>query len=126
MAGKFLSTLTIISAGFLMVAACAGDREAVVDEQLEAAEVSKQKTAAPRVEGQLMMRFKDSVSSERASEIFAQENVEVLTRYSDAQMFHIGLPEGLTVEQGIRQFSAYEEVDFVEPNQVYTTQDSRE
>lgn len=88
--------------------------------------MSKGSSTAPRVEGQLMIRFKDSVDPARAREILEQAGAEILTTYSDARMFHIGLPAQMSVEQGIEHFSAFEELDFVEPNQVYTTQESKE
>ena len=116
-----------VSISITLLTGCAGDPEAG-DARAASSEtaVSPGKSAAggaAPVPGQLMLRFKDSVAPADAETVLDEEGLTILTRYNDPRMFHVGLPEGVNVEEGVRRLSARADIDFAEPNQIMTTQE---
>ncbi len=74
------------------------------------------------IQGQILVRFNDNVETDKASRIIQDLECHVLTRYNDSQLFHLELPDGLSVTQAVREFASLEEVAFAEPNYVLGTE----
>lgn len=67
-------------------------------------------------EGELMVRFKDDVSRERALEIITQKKASVIAYFKDINVYQILLKSGKEVEDAIKEFSSLPEVLYAEPN----------
>lgn len=68
------------------------------------------------IEGELLVRFKEGVSEERAKEIIREKGAEIIRVIEDLRVYRIRLKEGQGVEEAIRVFSEIEEVEYTEPN----------
>ncbi|MBI5055926.1 MAG: SPOR domain-containing protein [Nitrospirae bacterium] len=66
--------------------------------------------------GELLVRFKDDVSKERALEIIAQKRASVIAYLKDINVYHIQLKSGQEVEGALKEFSSMPEVLYAEPN----------
>lgn len=78
---------------------------------------------AGRIRGQVMVRFRQQLSPAAAERILVDYNAGILTRYTDPRLFHIALPDGMSVDSGLALFQAMDEVEFAEPNLIYKTEE---
>lgn len=67
-------------------------------------------------EGELMVKFRDNVSKERALEIIAQKGASVKKYLEGINVYHIALKPEQDVEAAIQEFSSLPEVLYAEPN----------
>jgi general secretion pathway protein D len=75
------------------------------------------------VKGELLVRFRDDVSGERAREIISRQGASVIKYMSTVHVFHIRLGSGQDVEEAIGEFSSIPEVLYAEPNFMFKTHD---
>ena len=68
------------------------------------------------IEGELMVRFRDNISKERALEIIAQKGASVKKYLEGINAYHIALKPEQDVEAAVREFSSLPEVLYAEPN----------
>ncbi|MEM7280828.1 MAG: hypothetical protein AAF438_04295 [Pseudomonadota bacterium] len=93
-----------------------------LDSHAKHAASSNLPSSIEHIQGQILVRFNDDVASAQVSRIIKQLECHILTRYNDSQLFHLELPEGLSVTQAVREFASLEEVAFAEPNYVLGTE----
>lgn len=68
------------------------------------------------VEGQVLVRFKDGVSSERAEEIVVGHGARIIKYMDGIHVFLIELRADETVEDAVEYFNSHWEVQYAEPN----------
>ncbi|HYA27109.1 MAG TPA: hypothetical protein VEE82_03845, partial [Thermodesulfovibrionales bacterium] len=68
------------------------------------------------VQGELLVKFKESVTDEAAREIFSKHEAAVIRFLEGIKVYHIRLKKGQVVEDAIKEFSALPEVEYAEPN----------
>ncbi|MEW6002266.1 MAG: type II secretion system secretin GspD [Nitrospirota bacterium] len=73
-------------------------------------------------EGELLVKFKDNVTQDRAVSIISQEGASVLRFIESIKVYHIKLKEGQPVEEALKKFSTLPEVEYAEPNYVIKLQ----
>ncbi len=66
--------------------------------------------------GELMVKFKDNISKEKAMEIITQKGATVIKYFEDIKVFHINLKSGQEVDTAVQEFLALPEVLYAEPN----------
>jgi len=69
-------------------------------------------------EGELMVRFKDGVTGERALEIIQGKGASLIRVIEGIGVYHIRLKEGQDVLDAVKEFSAMPEVRYAEPNYI--------
>jgi hypothetical protein len=74
------------------------------------------------IEGELLVKFKESVSNEKALEILSQKGASVIRHNEHLSLYHIKLRPELGVEEAIEEFSSLAEVLYAEPNYKVTIQ----
>lgn len=72
---------------------------------------------AQYVEGEVLVKFKEGVSDERAREIISNEKATIL-RIIGQGTYHIRLQEGDNVMEAIKRLSGLPEVSYAEPNYI--------
>lgn len=68
------------------------------------------------VEGELLVRFREGVTEEKALEIISGKGATVITIIKSIGVYHIRLSRGQDVEGAIKAFSGIPEVQYAEPN----------
>ena len=68
------------------------------------------------IEGELMVKFRDNISKERALEIIAQKGASVKKYLEGINAYHIALKPGQEVEASVQEFLSLPEVLYAEPN----------
>jgi type II secretory pathway component GspD/PulD (secretin)/cell division septation protein DedD len=66
--------------------------------------------------GELMVKFREDVSKERAMEILSQKGASVIKYFEDINVYHIKLRPKQEVDDAIKEFSSLPEVLYAEPN----------
>jgi general secretion pathway protein D len=66
--------------------------------------------------GELLVKFRDDISKERAREIITQKNATVLRYFDDINVYHLKLKPEQEVEDAIEEFTSLPEVLYAEPN----------
>ncbi len=66
--------------------------------------------------GELLVRFKDNISKDRAQEIITQKNATIIKYFEDINVYHIKLKPEQEVEDAIKEFTSLPEVLYAEPN----------
>jgi general secretion pathway protein D len=67
-------------------------------------------------EGELLVKFKKDISAERARQIIDSEGASVIRLFKEIGVYHIQLGKGQDVEEAVKRFSAFPEVEYAEPN----------
>ena len=70
------------------------------------------------IQGELLIKFKEGVNEDAAREIIAKKGASVVRYIDGIKVFHISLPKGQAVEDGMKDFSSLTEVEYAEPNYV--------
>ncbi|HDY88603.1 MAG TPA: hypothetical protein ENH82_10915 [bacterium] len=73
--------------------------------------------------GELLIKFKDTISGKTAQEIIAHKNASVLKYFSGIHVYHIRLAPGQDVKTSIKEFTSLPDVLYAEPNYGVTTQE---
>lgn len=73
---------------------------------------------AQYVEGEVLIKFKEGVSDERARAIIEDENATLLRVIEGTGIYHIRLQEGKDVREAIKRLSQLPEVSYAEPNYI--------
>ncbi len=68
------------------------------------------------VEGEIIVRFKNDVPETKALEIISQKGSSVISFVEGIKAYHLRLRPGQSVEDAIKEFSAFPEVSYAEPN----------
>ncbi len=66
--------------------------------------------------GELMVKFRDYISVERALEIITMMDAAVIKRFASIDVYHIRLRGGQDVDHAIEMFSSHPDVLYAEPN----------
>jgi len=74
------------------------------------------------VRGEVLVKFRDDVPFERISEIVSAEGVSLLRELQPKGLYLIKLKEKQDVEDAVKIFAAYGEVEYAEPNYVLKIQ----
>lgn len=96
----------------------------IVKDSERLSEITKEKrkemdmAKAPYVEGEVLVKFKDGVSEERAREIIEAENGEILRVIGETGLYHIRLQKGKDVKETIKRLLQLPEVSYAEPNYI--------
>ncbi len=67
-------------------------------------------------EGELLVKFKEEVSRDRVLEIFSQQKATIIKYFEAINVYQIQLKSDRTIEDAIKDFSAFPEVLYAEPN----------
>jgi general secretion pathway protein D len=68
------------------------------------------------MQGELLVKFKDDVSKERALEIISQKKATVIKYFESINVYQVQLKAGQDVEDALKDFSSVAEVLYAEPN----------
>jgi general secretion pathway protein D len=94
----------------------------IVKESSQLSKITEEKRASfamreeEGVEGELMVKFKDDVTSARAEEIISAEGASVIKYLKEIKTYHIKLKPGQKAEDAVRAFSSHPELLYAEPN----------
>lgn len=81
------------------------------------AENSTTRTVAqPFVPGEVLVKFKPSVSQERIDAILKESGTELVTEVKSVGVHHVRIVGKESVESVVKKLSAFEEVAYAEPN----------
>lgn len=69
-------------------------------------------------EGELLIKFKEDVKSERMKEIISEQGASIISELGIKGLYHIRLKENQKVEDAIKEFQKYNEVEYAEPNYI--------
>jgi Flp pilus assembly secretin CpaC len=72
--------------------------------------------------GELLVKFKENVSDEKALEILSQKGATIIRHNERLSLYHIKLRPEQGVEEAIEEFSSLAEVLYAEPNYKVTIQ----
>ncbi|HXX56875.1 MAG TPA: type II secretion system secretin GspD [Thermodesulfovibrionales bacterium] len=73
-------------------------------------------------EGELLVKFREGVADQTARDIISIKHASVIKVMEGLRIYHILLPKGQTVEEGVQAFSAIPEVEYAEPNYIMKMQ----
>ena len=76
-------------------------------------------------EGELIVKFRDNISKEKAIEIIAQKGASIKKYLEGINAFHIVIKRGQEVEAAIQEFSSLPEVLYAEPNYTIKIQNGK-
>ena len=68
------------------------------------------------IEGELLVKFREGVSNEKALDIILKQSASVITFIENINAYHIKLRPGQGVEDAIKEFSSIPEIQYAEPN----------
>ncbi|HLA50260.1 MAG TPA: hypothetical protein VJ000_03625, partial [Thermodesulfovibrionia bacterium] len=68
------------------------------------------------IEGELLLKFKEGISNEKALEIISQKGASVKEFIEGINVYHIILNREQRVEDAVKEFSSMPEVQYAEPN----------
>jgi general secretion pathway protein D len=94
----------------------------IVKESTTLSEMTKEKyrTFAEKekhyIKGELLVRFKEDVSYEKAEEIISQMGASIIRYHEKKNLFYIKLKPEQKVEDAIKEFTPIPEVEYAEPN----------
>ena len=69
-------------------------------------------------QGEVFVKFKGFVSDQRVKEIINEQEAVILNYISEIKVYHLRLKDGQSVEYAVKDFKAYLEVDYAEPNYI--------
>ncbi len=70
--------------------------------------------------GEILVKFKNDVSPDRALEILSEQDAEVIQHFDNADVYRIKIDSGDSVEEALEIFSSIEDVIYSEPNYRFT------
>ncbi len=68
------------------------------------------------IQGELLVKFREGITGERMTEILSGEGATVISLSKLQGLYHISLKKGQDVEDAVKIFNAYKEVEYAEPN----------
>jgi hypothetical protein len=74
------------------------------------------KSADKAAAGEVLVRFRDDVGSERVEQVFAELKLEGERVSSGANLYRVRVAEGATVEETIEKLKTFPAVVYAEPN----------
>lgn len=81
------------------------------------------KSSLPRfVPKELLVKFNGGVPPERIASILKDNRTDVITEIQHGRLYHIRILDDRSVESAITRLTAYQEVEYAEPNYQYETQ----
>ncbi|GFO62801.1 S8 family serine peptidase [Geomonas paludis] len=73
-------------------------------------------------EGELLVKFKAGVPSERKKNLHKKHGAEKLKEFEALRLHHLKLKKGMTVEEAVKLYQADADVQYAEPNMVFQLQ----
>ena len=73
-------------------------------------------------EGELLVKFRGETSEERIMEILSREGAAILAPLQPKGLYRIQLKKGREVKDAVKIFTAYQEVEYAEPNYIMKIQ----
>ena len=116
-----LATITAVCMAFFTLSACCQPPEKPSKSSSVATPASKT-SAIQNVEtssyasGELLIKFKPDVNKESIKSLLSAHSVTIIKEYNFAPLYHVRLPENLTVMAGKKLFGSMPEVEYAEPN----------
>lgn len=80
------------------------------------------KMAQPFVPGEVLVKFKPSVSQERIDAILKESGTELIAGIKGIGVQHVRIVGKESVESVVKKLSSFQEVEFAEPNFRYRSQ----
>ena len=74
------------------------------------------------VSGEVLVKFKPSVSQERVDAILKESGTELITMMKGIGVHHVRIVGKESVETVVQRLSAFQEVDYAEPNLLSRTE----
>jgi len=81
-----------------------------------------QLNSKPYVENEILLKINPRASKSRISQINENFRSELLESFSDLNWIRVKLPDGLSVEQAMREYKRFPEVEYAQPNYYYHLQ----
>jgi hypothetical protein len=114
-----LTLSALLSSMSLFLTACESSSPPVSN----LAETSTVRTIAqPFVPGEVLVKFKPSVSQERIDAILKESGTELIAEIKGSGVHHVRIVSKESVESVVKKFSTFQEVEFAEPNFRFQTQ----
>ncbi|GIU83059.1 MAG: peptidase S8 [Acidobacteria bacterium] len=74
------------------------------------------------VEGELLVKLKEGISPSRVESLNKRLGAEFLESFGDLRWIRVKLPSGFSVEEAIKEYSRFPEVEMAQPNFYYRLQ----
>ena len=74
-----------------------------------------------RIEGQLLVKFKEGVSHQRIQEINEMTGAHVIKVIPGIAVYQLKIPADRTINEMVEAYSGFPEVEYAEPNYQYRT-----
>ena len=78
-----------------------------------------QKAASPWVKGELLVKFKDGSASDASIATNRLIGAELIEKLGDLGWVRVRLPDGLNVDDAIRRYTEFRDVEYAQPNFYY-------
>jgi hypothetical protein len=76
----------------------------------------------PSKAGEVLVRFKSHVTSERVGQIIGNLDLEIIRAFSVPNLYLLKIPDTSTVPDAMEHLRQYEDVKYAEPNYLRTNQ----
>lgn len=86
---------------------------------IEPVEIPNPNARGERVEGELLVKFAKNVSAKISRSVHKQVGARMLRQFPQVGWQHVGLPQGMSVEEAIARYKNLPGVVAVQPNYVY-------
>jgi len=115
----FLMLSVLASSSSLIVTACLTDSPHATG-KTDATTVTKMKRSF--VAGEVLVKFKPSVSPERMDTILRESGTELINLIKGIGVHHVRIVGKESVETVVKRLSAFQEVEYAEPNLLSRTE----
>ncbi|MDE3043180.1 MAG: hypothetical protein KGJ82_21795 [Nitrospirota bacterium] len=115
-----LTLSVLLSSTSLLLTACDTSSLPVSTSMAEKSTVRKM--AQPFVPGEVLVKFKPSVSQERIDAILKEGGTELIAGIKGIGVQHVRIVGKESVESVVKKLSTFQEVEFAEPNFRYRSQ----
>jgi len=76
-------------------------------------------------EGELLVKFKDGVSDEKARSIIIRQGATLIKFIEEIKVYHIKLGKGQDVDNAVKEFLTIPEVQYAEPNYIFKVKNTK-
>ena len=76
----------------------------------------ERKVARPFVPGEVLVKFKPSISSERIDAILKESGTELIREIKGVGIHHVRIAGKESVESVVKKLSTFQEIEYAEPN----------
>src|SRR5438128_12011521 len=122
LSGRILTflMLSILASGMSLIITACGTNAPKTADKTDRSTVTKMKREF--VSGEALVKFKPSVSQERIDAILKECGTERIAVIKDMGIHHIRIVNKETVERVVTRLSAFQEVEYAEPNLLSQTE----